>query len=105
MKSKSRKIWKIDLRRNEMKKLLIVLASLTVIATPAFAQSFNPSDGTGNVLPFSYPSQQDTRAIAGPKGVQAYAMARDENVNHDPYSPANTGGGSEGYNWDMAHDY
>jgi hypothetical protein len=33
-----------------MKALLTTLAVLTVIATPAFAQSFDPDNGTGNVL-------------------------------------------------------
>jgi len=37
-----------------MKKFLTTLAVLTVVATPAFAQSFDPDNGTGNVLPFSY---------------------------------------------------
>ena len=36
-----------------MKKFLTTFAVLTVIATPAFAQSFDPDNGTGNVLPFS----------------------------------------------------
>ena len=35
-----------------MQKLLTTLAVLTVIATPAFAQSFDPDNGTGNVLTF-----------------------------------------------------
>jgi len=33
-----------------MKKPLTTLAALTVIATPALAQSFDPDNGTGNVL-------------------------------------------------------
>ena len=36
-----------------MQKLLTTLAVLTAIATPAFAQSFDPDAGTGNVLSFS----------------------------------------------------
>ena len=35
-----------------MQKLLTTLTVLTVIATPAFAQSFDPDNGTGNVLTF-----------------------------------------------------
>jgi hypothetical protein len=35
-----------------MQKLLTTLAVLTAIATPAFAQSFDPDNGTGNVLSF-----------------------------------------------------
>jgi hypothetical protein len=37
-----------------MKKCLTTLAVLTVIATPAFAQSFDPDNGTGNALLFAY---------------------------------------------------
>ncbi|MFZ0196665.1 MAG: hypothetical protein WBF44_02010 [Pseudolabrys sp.] len=33
-----------------MKKLLTNLAALTVIATPALAQSFDPDNGTGNIV-------------------------------------------------------
>ena len=33
-----------------MKKLLTTLTALTIIATPAFAQSFDPDNGTGNIL-------------------------------------------------------
>ena len=33
--------------------LIAVLAAMSV-ASPAFAQSFNKSDGTGNELPFAY---------------------------------------------------
>ena len=35
-----------------MKKFLTTLAVLTAFATPAFAQSFDPDAGTGNVLSF-----------------------------------------------------
>jgi hypothetical protein len=34
-----------------LKNFLTVLAVLTVVATPALAQSFDPDNGTGNVLP------------------------------------------------------
>ena len=33
-----------------MNKLLTTLAALTVIATPAFAQLFDPDDVTGNIV-------------------------------------------------------
>jgi Tfp pilus assembly protein FimT len=35
-----------------MKKFLTTLAVLTAFAAPAFAQSFDPDAGTGNVLSF-----------------------------------------------------
>jgi opacity protein-like surface antigen len=89
-----------------MKKILATMALLTVIATPAFAQSFNAQEGTGNELPFSYKSTaHDTQSIARANGENAFAMAPGEKTTNDPYSPANTGGGSEGYNWDLAHNY
>ena len=34
-----------------MKRLLTTLAALIVIVTPAFAQSFDPDNGTGNIVP------------------------------------------------------
>ena len=51
-----------------MKKFLIVAGLLTVIATPAFAQSFDPDEGTGNALPFAYGTQMEQR------GNEAYAQ-------------------------------
>jgi opacity protein-like surface antigen len=87
-----------------MKKYLIVAGLLTVIATPAFAQSYVPEYGTANELQFVYASNGNTQMTAQTKGELAYASARtDGNVNQDPDSPANTGGGSEGYNWDLSH--
>ena len=89
-----------------MKKFLTIVGLLTVVATPALAQSFNPSFGTGNELPFSYKSTaQDTQSIARASGENAFAMTPGQSVNHDPNSPANTGGGSEGYNWSLAHNF
>jgi hypothetical protein len=33
---------------------LVAALAVTSFASPVFAQSYNPSDGTGNVLPFAY---------------------------------------------------
>ncbi len=89
-----------------MKKFLTIIALLTVVATPAFAQSVIASNGTGNVLPFSYKSTaQDTQSIARANGNEAFAMDPRGNTSLDAYSPANNGGGSEGYNWSVAHDF
>ena len=85
-----------------MKKFLIVAGLLTVIATPAFAQSYVPEYGTANELPFAYASTHTPQMTAQTKAELANASA-DEIVNRDPDSPANTGGGSEGYNWDLSH--
>ena len=89
-----------------MKKFLTIVALLTVVATPAFAQDYISSNGTGNVLPFAYKSTtQNTRSVARANGNNAFAMAPGESTKLDAYSPANTGGGSEGYNWSVAHDF
>jgi hypothetical protein len=93
-----------------MKKLITIIAlAASVMATPAFAQSFNPSDGTGNVLSFSYGPggakqrwtevSPQTNQIAGRQsGLDAYAMVSGASSATDSNSPAVTGGGSEGYN-------
>jgi hypothetical protein len=61
-----------------MKKFLTILAALTVIATPAFAQSFDPDNGTGNVLPFSAmptaPQIQNDKIAVRLSGRSAFAM-------------------------------
>ncbi len=38
------------------KSVSLALTALALVVAPAFAQSFNPRDGTGNVLPYSFPS-------------------------------------------------
>ena len=89
-----------------MKKFLTIVGLLTVVATPALAQSFNPSFGTGNELPFAYKSTaQDTQSVARTNGNESFAMDRGGKANIDPDSPANTGGGSDGYNWNLDHNY
>jgi hypothetical protein len=96
-------------RRSEMKKFLMIAGLLTVVATPAFAQNFTSSAGTGNVLPYYY--NADGRLVPGiaplsvarATGDNAFAMAPREKTNSDPDSPTNTGGGSEGYNWELSH--
>jgi hypothetical protein len=49
-----------------MKKLVVAVALVASLATPVFAQSFNPDFGTGNVL--ASRTQQDP-------GMTAYAQA------------------------------
>ena len=59
-----------------MKKFLTTLAVLTVIATPAFAQSFCACNGTGNVLPFEHkpPALQNNKIAVRQSGLHAFAM-------------------------------
>lgn len=60
-----------------MKKLLTTLAALTVIATPAFAQSFDPDNGTGNIV-LSLGSKPtaplNDKITVRHSGIRAYAM-------------------------------
>jgi hypothetical protein len=99
-----------------MRKFLTIVGLLTVFATPAFAQDFTGSWGTGNALPSYYdanghlvqgvaPQTAASTNANNANGADAFAMAPGGNANGDSYSPANNGGGSEGYNWSVAHDF
>lgn len=81
-----------------MKTYLAALAVLTVIATPALAQSVDPEFGTGNVVPFrSEPAARQATTFRQ-DGLHAQAMVPRGRPAFNPNSPASTGGGSLGYN-------
>lgn len=69
-----------------MKKFLTIVALLTaVVATPAFAQSFNPSMGTGNQLPFAYtPHTSDNGHSAFAQAPETSARAERNAVAQTP---------------------
>jgi hypothetical protein len=111
-------------------KLALIAALAVSIASPAFAQSFNKGDGTGNELPFAYglngtkpawtvaPQNQqvaalrttpdrlavrrngrDSFAAVDTSGLYNYAGgAITPQATPNANSPAETGGGSTGYN-------
>jgi len=83
-----------------MMKLLTTIAALTVIATPTFAQSFDPDARTGNVLPFAHAptAHHDHKIVARQSGLRSFAMVPGPGSAFNSDSPANTGGGSLGYN-------
>jgi hypothetical protein len=83
-----------------MKKFLTTLAVLAAFATPAFAQSFDPDVGTGNLVPFAYmPTAAQNHKIARRQsGLHSFAMVPGPGSAFNPNSPALTGGGSLGYN-------
>jgi hypothetical protein len=58
-----------------MKKFLTIIALLTTVATPALAQSFNPSMGTGNQLPFAYAPHNSGNSGNSGRGHSAFAQA------------------------------
>jgi hypothetical protein len=93
--------------------LIAALAVTRLAATPAFGQSFDEDDGTGNVLPFSSQSiapekvsHHATVHAARRNGMNSFAMKPRPQSNFAPRiqtpvdsdDPAITGGGSAGYN-------
>jgi hypothetical protein len=94
-----------ELRRKDVKKFLITLGVLTAIATPALAQSFDPDNGTGNVLPFSHKStHNEGKTAVRQDGLRAYATVPFEGSIANSNAPSATGGGSTGYN-EMLRNY
>jgi hypothetical protein len=91
---------------NRTKLAVFVVVALTrLVATPAFAQSFDADEGTGNVLPYSSQAnaaqttpRHATVHTAHRNGMDAYAMEPRVQTDSNPDSPASTGGGSAGYN-------
>ena len=72
-----------------MKLILATAALAAILASPAFAQAYDPREGTGNVLPFSYGpdstrhgpgdpltiNSQGGQLAAGESGLYAFARA------------------------------
>ena len=94
---------------NRTKLFVFALAAvLRLAATPAFAQSFDADEVTGNVLPISSQSvaAESHHAAARRNGMDSYAMEPRQQSNSTPRvrmpvdsdDPAFTGGGSIGYN-------
>jgi hypothetical protein len=85
-----------------MKKIIMIVAlGASVLATPAFAQSFNPGFGTGNVLPFSngpVASENGSTAASHQSGRRLYDVVPSDPQASNTSAPAATGAGSQGYN-------
>ena len=84
-----------------MQKLLTTLAVLTVIATPASAQSFDPDTGTGNVLSLGAKptAPENDKITVRHGGIRAYGMVprtRSAHVTHHKEGAAYNG------NWSFA---
>ena len=69
-----------------MKKILIGTAMLAVLSSAAFAQSYNPSYGTGNIAPVvgslanGYPVQGMHAQASGDSAALAFAQAPRESA-------------------------
>ena len=85
---------------SKWKVAAIIITTVAKMAfAPAFAQSFDPEIGTGNVLMLnnqaSVPHEQ---AAVRRSGIDVLAMAPRVQAGVASEDPANTGGGSIGYN-------
>lgn len=75
-----------------MKKLLIGTAIVAVLSSAAFAQSYNPGYGTGNIAPVvgslanGYPVRGSTET-----GARAYAQAPQREYSYSAYAQAPRG--------------
>jgi hypothetical protein len=91
---------------------IAVIAAIAALscASPALAQSFTASNGTGNELPSYYDHNgglhagiaPQTQTAARRSGLNAFASVGRGVSNSD--SPAATGGGSIGYNEMLQND-
>jgi hypothetical protein len=95
------------------KVIIATTAMMLGLASPAFAQSFSSSFGTGNEMPSTYDNsgvlhsgtaQTPSRTqIARRTGESAFAMVPNAASGID--SPSLTGGGSVGYNESLRTNY
>jgi nitrous oxidase accessory protein NosD len=86
-----------------MKKFFGILILATGISVPAYAQSFDADNGTGNLITaIAAPAQEVTGSVARNSGTEAYAMSARRKVGGEAYAADHqdnsTGGGSAGYN-------
>ena len=79
--------------------IIITTVAKMAIFSPAFAQSFDPDNGTGNVLMLNNQTTvPHKQAAVRRSGIDALAMAPRVQAEVASEDPANTGGGSIGYN-------
>ena len=92
---------------NKSKLILIAAVASLGIASPAFAQSFDPEAGTGNVLALgaASPASGHERIAVRRSGLEAYAMIPRTQSDPSVDNPALTGGGNLGYNDHLRKDY
>jgi hypothetical protein len=90
-----------------MKKFFGILIIATGISFPAYAQSFDADNGTGNLISaITAPAPEVTGSATRKSSTEAYAMSARRKVNGEASYAAEpvhqdnggTGGGSAGYN-------
>ena len=69
-----------------MNKLLttVALLTVTVMATPTFAQSFDPDSGTGNVFSHKSTAPQNDKSAIRQSGLHSFAMVPARNSSRVP---------------------
>jgi hypothetical protein len=93
---------------------VIATVAAVGIAMPAFAQSFDPEVGTGNVVTFSFAPTTGAAIVqpnriaaararrhtlaARQSGLNSFALVPSVRSDGNAYDPTLTGGGSTGYN-------
>ena len=101
---------------NISKLAAIAAVAISAIASPAFAQSFDPEVGSGNVQSFNsapIAPRNGTVAVRHPgrviavrrNGLHALAAIPGGQAATNANSPALTGGGSLGYNQQVLQPY
>ena len=79
--------------------IIITTVAKMALVPPAFAQSFDPEIGTGNVLMLNNQATvPHKQAAVRQSGIDALAMAQHVQAGVGSEDPTNTGGGSIGYN-------
>ena len=82
--------------------IIITTVAKIAVVSPAFAQSFDPENGTGNVLMLNnQASVPHKQVVIRQSGIDALAMVPRVQAGVASDDPANTGGGSIGYNEDL----
>lgn len=90
-----------------MKKFFGIVIVATGVSFPAYAQSFDADNGTGNLITaIAAPAPVVTGSVTRNSGTEAYAMSARRKVNAEASYAAepahqdngSTGGGSAGYN-------
>lgn len=90
-------IWRTIMINRTALTLVAATVAALCFAAPAFAQSFDPDAGTGNVRTFGYaPVAGSQRGITRPhSGLEAYA--RIPKAGDDTYAPRDADGGTFSY--------
>jgi hypothetical protein len=84
-------------------KLVTILTVATIgVASPAFAQSYDPDQGTGNLVELTYQGAGSHKQTAiRQNGIDAFAMVPSAQMRDVSSLPEHTGGGSLGYNQEL----